>query len=113
MARRDVFSRRPAATEFVTPLGIPKNDFRKWKRRWLKRGRGGSDHMFGDVNVCGEDDSKPESSHPPPPPPQAEGASLRFAISGVFNPGVERSAGPTSKAKAPSWYSDRGNIEDD
>lgn len=71
---------------------------------------GGRDHKLGDVSGCGEDERLPRPALPPP----GRGASLQFAISGVFNLGVERSAGPTfKKTVAPSRRSVRGNIEAD
>lgn len=57
---------------------------------------GGRDHKLGDVSGCGEDERLPRPALPPP----GRGASLQFAISGVFNLGVERSAGPTFQKNA-------------
>lgn len=92
MAQSVVFSRRPAAGEFVTPLGIPqKVRFGNGKRRREggRRGTGeGHDHMLGDVS----------GREPSPPPPdqryhhQAEGRHFGLQSVEFLTSVVERSA---------------------
>lgn len=62
------FRHGPAASQFVTPLGIPKKWVRKmgaalWRGRRRRRGGrvwgAGGDHMFGDVSGHGEDEKRP------------------------------------------------------
>lgn len=99
MAQSVVFSRGPAAGEFVTPLGIPQEvRFGNGKRR-RERGDGGE----GARSHVGRCQRSWRRREPPPPPPdqryhhQAEGRHFGLQSVEFLTSVVERSAGPTSR----------------